>query len=152
MPTAGKRVAGDDDPAVYVDEELDVDTVPAVLASQQVAAVAPVEGRDQCPVDQAYLAGQQVGQVVVGTGERLGEEADHLRVVVPGGRASDPEILVEVVVGGVAPQPAHRQSESFGQGQAAGAADRLVPVGELLLGQFDHEGGCFDAEARQAVH
>src|SRR5260370_42167328 len=56
MPTAGKRAAGADDPAVYVDEELDVDTVPAVLARQQVAAVAPVEGRDRCAAGPAYLS------------------------------------------------------------------------------------------------
>jgi hypothetical protein len=80
------------------------------LLEYQVAAVTPVGGGDKGVVDQADSAGDQRGQLrLVAGAECVGEEGDHRLVVVPGGGRADPEVLVQVLVGGVAPQPAQRQ-------------------------------------------
>src|SRR5512135_2060903 len=118
-----------DDPAVDVDEQLGVDAVRAVLAGQQVRAVAPVERGDQGPVHEDDLAGEQGGKVLVGGAQGVGEEGDHDLVVVPGGGPGNGEVLVQVVVGGVAAQPAQTQAQRLDQGQRLRPPDRPVPVG-----------------------
>lgn len=134
MPAAGERSADTDEPTVQVDEQLDVAAGPAVLPGVQILAVPPVDGRHQRPVEKADLAGNQHRRVGVGGAEHVGEEGHHRLVVVPRGRAPDAEAFVQVVVGGVATQPAQRQPQRIMQRQLPRPADRLVPVEEVLLG------------------
>jgi hypothetical protein len=110
VPTPRKGPADGDDPPVHVDEQLQVDPVLAVLAGQQVLAVAPVERGHQGPVDQEDPAAEQGGEVVVGGGQGVGQEGDHHLVVVPGRGRADGEVLVQIVVGGIAAQPAQGQA------------------------------------------
>src|SRR5664279_3190504 len=113
VPAAGERSADRDDPPVYIDEQLEVDPVLAVLAGQQVLSMAPVERRHEGTVDQEDPACEQGRKVIVAGGQGVGQEGDHRLVVVPCGGGADREVLVQVDVCRVPAWPAQRQAKGF---------------------------------------
>ena len=152
MPAAGNGFAGRDEPPMNIDEHLQVDPVLAVLAREQVGAVAPVERRNQGPVDQKDPPAERGGELVVGGAQYLRQEGDHHLVVVPGRGGTDGEILMQVVVGGVAAQPTQRQAQRLEQGQHPRPSDTTIPFVKFLFRQFEDDSAGSLAHAGEAVH
>ncbi len=135
-----------------IDQKLRVHAVATVLAGPQIFSMTPVDGRDEGAVDQADPAGDQHGQVgVVGGATRIGE-GHHQLIVIPRGCRFDTEILVEILVGGVASQLAQRQPQRGQDRQRPGTTRRPIPAGEMLHGGLDHERGRSTTQPRQPVH
>lgn len=111
------RRADADQPAVQVGRQLQVDPVAAVLAGEQLTPVPPVERGCQGAVDQAHLARHQHAQLVRVTAQHRGEQAHHQLLVGPGGADRDAEVLGQILVAGVTPQPAQRQPQAVDQRQ-----------------------------------